>query len=180
PAVGTPSPPPPEVAPVNVTALIGEAMNKSGLLWIDVPGDRAWPAWHAWASDTAYVINGPGEQTLPWLPPEVTLLLRSKDTGGRLLRVAARAEVLPADSAAYAPAVEALRASRLNAPADVEDRWRAECTVTALRPYGPLVEGPGNMPTGNHIAKPPPTPATTATWLPKHLRGRPQRRRGTH
>jgi hypothetical protein len=72
---------------VNVTALFAEAAGKSGLLWIDVPGDRAWPAWHAWADDTVFVVSGPGEQTLPWLPDEVGLILRSKDTGGRLLSV---------------------------------------------------------------------------------------------
>ena len=70
----------------NVTALVGEAMTKSGVIWVEVPGDRAWPVWHAWVAPTAYVVNGPGEQNLPWLPEEVVLVLRSQDTGGRLLR----------------------------------------------------------------------------------------------
>ena len=39
-------------------------------------------------------MSGPGEQPLPWLPTEVRLILRSKDTGGRLLTVRAHAHVL--------------------------------------------------------------------------------------
>ena len=74
----------------NVTALVGEAMTKSGVIWVEIPGDRAWPVWHAWVAPTAYVVNGPGEQHLPWLPEEVVVVLRSQDTGGRLLRVRAR------------------------------------------------------------------------------------------
>ncbi len=85
---------------VNITALFAEAANKSGLLWIDVPGDRAWPAWHVWADDTAYVVSGPGEQSLPWLPDQVTIILRSKDTGGRLLAVRATVTTIePQDEA---------------------------------------------------------------------------------
>ena len=72
-----------ETPTTNITALVNEAMTKSGVIWIEIPGDRAWPAWHAWVAPNAYVVNGPGEQHLPWLPEEVVLVLRSQDTGGR-------------------------------------------------------------------------------------------------
>ena len=88
----TPAAPPPVPASTSaaaVAALLGEAMTKSGLLWIDVAGDRAWPAWHVWDDGAAYVVSGPGEQPLPWLPEEVRIILRSKDTGGRLLTLRA-------------------------------------------------------------------------------------------
>ena len=57
------------------------------------------PAWHVWHDDgdergpgpAAYVVSGPGEQSLPWLPDDVELILRSKETGGRLLTVRATA-----------------------------------------------------------------------------------------
>ena len=176
-------------------ALVAEAMSKSGILWIEVDGDRAWPAWFAWAGDTAYVVNGLGEQQLPWLPEDVVLVLRSKDTGGRLLRVHARAEVLAPDTPAWAHAVTALKAIRLNAVDDVEQRWRTRCAVTSLTPatsgltapggsIAPvelvgLVEGPGHYDDASGAAAPAPTRATTATWHPKHWRGRPSRRRGT-
>lgn len=165
-------------APTNVTALVSEAMTKSGLFWIEVPGDRWWPVWHAWLDGTAYVVNGPGEQHLPWLPEEVTLLLRSKDTGGRLLRVRARARVLDDREEPWRVAVDALRTRRLNSTGDVVERWRAQCAVTALTPFGNLVEGPGTYGDGSGAAPPPPTRATTARWRPWHWRGRPARRRG--
>jgi hypothetical protein len=163
----------------NVTALVGEAMTKSGVIWIEVPGDRAWPVWHAWVAPTAYVVNGPGEQHLPWLPEEVVLILRSLDTGGRLLRVRARARVLTDVEPEWQTAVAALHAGRLNAVGDVVERWRTECAVTALTPFGNPVEGPGTYADGSGAAPPPPSRATTAHWRPWHLGGRPKRRRGT-
>jgi hypothetical protein len=165
--------------PVNVTALFAEAANKSGLMWIDVPGDRAWPVWHAWGNDTVYVVSGPGEQPLPWLPDEVTLILRSKDTGGRLLAVRASVRALTPDDEGWEPAVEALKSSRLNAIDDVVARWAAECTVRALRPFGAPLQAPGDYPTRSGAAPVPPSEATTTGWRPWHLGGRPLRRRGT-
>lgn len=163
----------------NVTALVSEAMTKSGVIWVEVPGDRAWPVWHAWAAPHAYVVNGPGEQHLPWLPEEVVLVLRSKDTGGRLLRVPARATVLPAADPRWQTAVDALAPVRLNATDDVVERWRASCAVTMLSPYGAPVEGPGHYLDTSGAAPPPASRATTVTWRPWHWRGRPRRRRGT-
>ncbi len=164
-------------------ALVTEAMNKSGILWIEVPDGHAWPAWFAWEHETAYVVNGLGEQYLPWLPEWVVIVLRSKDTGGRLLRVRARAQVLIPDAPAWVRAVGALRAARLNAVDDVEQRWRTQCAVTSLTPavsgHDDLVEGPGHYDDSSGAAEPAPTRATTATWHPKHWRGRPSRRRGT-
>jgi hypothetical protein len=178
-SAGQPADEAPAAAPINVTALFGEAASKSGLLWVDIPGDRAWPVWHAWANETVYVVSGPGEQTLPWLPDEVRLILRSKDTGGRLLRVrAAVREIRPGDEE-WDIATEALKAGRLNATGDVVARWGQECTVRALRPFGPPLEGPGSYPTTSGAAPVPPSTATTAGWRPWHFRGRPLRRRGT-
>ncbi len=190
----TPTPAVAAVAPASVTevapaappapdpqeALLAEAATKSGLLWVDVPGDRAWPAWHVWVDGTAYVVSGPGEQALPELPESVVLVLRSKDTGGRLLRVAARAEPLRPEDARWEPATTALKAARLNAPVgDVVGRWAAEATVTALVPQLPLLEGPGGYDDASGAAAPAATPATTGTWHPWHLKGRPRSRRGT-
>ena len=159
PAAATAAPAPPAT---NVTALVGEAMTKSGVIWVEVPGDRAWPVWHAWVAPTAYVVNGPGEQNLPWLPEEVVLVLRSQDTGGRLLRVRARARVLTDSQSEWQTAVTALQAGRLNAVDDVVERWRAECAVTALTPFGNPVEGPGSYADGSGAAPPPPSRASVA------------------
>lgn len=168
-----------ETPAVNITALFAEAATKSGLMWVQPPEDRAWPFWHAWADDTVYAVSGPGEQTLPWLPAEVVLLLRSKDTGGRLLAVHATCEELAPQDERWAAATAALSAARLNATDDLLDRWARECTVRALKPFGPPVEAPGSYGTTSGAAPVPPSTATTTHWRPWHLRGRPRRRRGT-
>lgn len=165
-------------APLNVTALFAEAAAKSGLMWVQPPDDRAWPFWHAWADDTVYAVSGPGEQVLPWLPPEVRLVLRSKDTGGRLLTVQATVEEIRPDHALWETATTALRAGRLNATDDSVTRWAHECTVRALRPFGSPVEAPGSYATTSGSAPVPPSEATTTHWRPWHWRGRPRRRRG--
>lgn len=164
--------------PLNLSALLGEAMTKSGLLWIDVADDRTWPAWHAWDGTTAFVVSGPGEQPLPWLPKEVNLILRSKDTGGRLLTTRAHAVVLPPGTAEWDSAAELLRASRLNAVDDVLSRWANECTITALTPFGSPLESPGAYGARDLRAEPARTTATTTSWRPWHWKGRDRSRRG--
>jgi hypothetical protein len=75
----------PAAVSVNVTRLIHEAAGKSGLLWVRLPDGGTHPVWHVWHDDgdergtgpAAYVVSGPGEQSLPWLPDEVELILRS-------------------------------------------------------------------------------------------------------
>jgi hypothetical protein len=167
-----------DTAPVNITALFAEAANKSGVMWVQPPGDRAWPFWHAWVEDTVYAVSGPGEQYLPWLPPEVVLILRSKDTGGRLLSVHATVEEVRPDDPRWEAVTDALKSARLNATDDVVARWAAECTVRAFHPFGAPIEAPGSYSTGSGAAPVPPTAATTTRWRPWHLRGRPRRRRG--
>lgn len=171
----TPAAPPPVPASTSaaaVAALLGEAMTKSGLLWIDVAGDRAWPAWHVWDDGAAYVVSGPGEQPLPWLPEEVRIILRSKDTGGRLLTLRAHTHVLEPGSPEWDKAAELLRASRLNAVDDSLTRWAETCTVTALVPFDPPIEAPGAYAAGDARSAPARTAATTTSWRPWHWRGR--------
>ena len=164
----------------DLSALLSEAAKKSGLLWIDIPGGRSWPAWHVWLEDSAYVVTGPGEQTLPALPADVTVTFRSKDTGGRLVKVAAHASVVTPQDPRWDDVTTALKASRLNAPAgDTIARWATEATVYALAPRGDALEAPGSYSPESGVAQPATTPATTLTWRPWHLHGRPKWRRGT-
>ncbi len=156
----------------SVAALVSEAMSKSGLLWIDVRGDRAWPAWHVWDDGAAYVVSGPGEQPLPWLPEEVGLILRSKDTGGRLLTMRAHTHVLEPGTPEWDKAGELLRSSRLNAIDDSLTRWAMSCTLTALVPFDAPIEAPGAYAAGDPRAAPARTAATTTSWRPWHWRGR--------
>jgi hypothetical protein len=157
---------------VNASALVSEAMSKSGIIWVDVPGDRPWPVWHVWVEDTAYVVNGPGEQDLPWLPSEVSLILRSRDTGGRLVTVRALTKVLEPGTPEWGAAAEALKAERLNATDDSLTRWAQSCTITAMHPFDAPIEGPGGYAADDRRAPAPDTPATTRGWKPWHWRGR--------
>lgn len=168
--------PGPPARHVNLSALLAEAASKSGVIWVEVPGERAHAVWHEWVDGAFLVVSGPGEQHLPWLPEEVTVALRSKDTGARLLRVHARVERVDPGTDDWAQAAETLRAGRLNAVGDVLSRWAAECTIHRIRPYGSPADS-FDAPTGeDERSAPPGSAGTTATWRPWHLRGRPQRR----
>jgi hypothetical protein len=159
-------------APLDLAALINEAMNKSDLMWIDVTDDRVWPAWHVWDDGTAYVVSGPGEQPLPWLPKEVRLILRSKDTGGRLLTIRAKTEIIYPGMPEWDHAAALLKAERLNAPDDSVTRWAEHGTITALVPFGAPLESPGDYSAADLRAVPARTTATTTAWRPWHWGGR--------
>ena len=163
-------------------ALLAEAAGKSGLVWLRPHGQqRAWPAWHVWSSGAVLVVSGPGEQELPPLDGPVDLVLRSKDTGGRLLTVTATASTLAPDDGAWPAAAEALAASRLNSahsPAALVDHWRssgAVVTRVAPLPDAEPVEAPGHYDEGSGAAAPVPSPATTSGWRPWHAGGRRRR-----
>lgn len=162
---------------INLSALLTEAAAKSGVIWIEAPDERARAVWYEWQDGAFLVVSGPGEQTLPWLPETVTVALRSKDTGGRLLRVHARVERIDPSSPGWAEVAETLRAGRLNATGDVLRRWADECTIHRIRPYGMPTESFADPTGDDERAAPPAGAGTTATWRPWHWRGRPQRRR---
>jgi hypothetical protein len=173
---------------VNVTRLTHEALSKSGLLWVRVPGGGGTHAvWHVWHDDgdprgtgpAAYVVSGPGEQSLPWLPDDVELILRSKDTGGRLLTVHATVRELTPEDDGWDAAVELLRPERLNAVGDVAQRWAASCTIHVLTPHGRPVEQPGSYGDDSGAGPVRPAAGATARWRPWHWRGRAGARRNT-
>ena len=140
---------------VSVTALLAEAAGKSDIMWVDVPGERSFPVWYAWVTDRFYVVSGEGEQLLPRLPEVVRLILRSKDSGGRLLTVNATAHLLAPHTPSWETAVAA--------------RWAESGAVHALHPFGPPVEAPGAHPDDAGRSPLAPAPATTVGWRPWHL-----------
>lgn len=176
------SSPPPH--PLHVTRLLGEAASKSSIMWIAVPGGGTHPVWFVWHDDgdprgagpSLYVVSGPGEQNLPSLPPEVDVIFRSKDSGGRLLTTAAATREISPDDPEWGAAAEVLRAERLNATSDVVQRWRESATIHVLSPHG----RPVPPDSGSHLEQIQPGTATTASWRPWHWRGRPASRRGTN
>lgn len=185
--------------PSTQDALLAEAAGKSGLVWLRRNGEqRWWPAWHVWHEGAVVVVSGPGEQELPDLDGggsdgprtdgprtdgglllrsvDVELLLRSKDSGARLLTVPARAQRLDPLSPQWQAAAEALAASRLNsahAPAGLPAHWReVTAVITRVSPAGTALEQPGSYDPASGAAAPAASAATTSGWRPWHARGR--------
>lgn len=175
---------PGESAEVNVTRLLAEAATRSDVAWLRLPDGSTHPMWFVWHDDgdlrgpgpVIHVVSGPGEQTLPWLPPEVEVILRSKDSRNRLLTVAASVTEIRPDSPRWDAAVAVLRAERLNAIGDVRARWRESSTIHLIAPHGRLLAA-ADQGVDRRLVEP--SPGTTAGRSPWHWRGRPQRRRGT-
>src|SRR5215211_4554150 len=146
--------------------LVEEATKKTGLVWIAMPGERPWPAWHHWHDGAAYVITGGQEQPLPGLADgglaEVTV--PSKDAGGRLVAWVATVHEVPPDSDLWRAVVPAMHTKRLNAPDGERQpgRWARECALLRLEPTGEVV--PARQDSG--AAAPLPTAATTSGPLP--------------
>ncbi len=163
-----------------VRALVEEACRKSALVWVEVPGDRARAAWHAWHDGAVCLVTGGGEHSLPGLAPggPVRVTVRSKDKGGRLVTFTGEVEQIPADDERWHGTAAALHAVRLN-PHDGEQqpqRWAREAQVWRITPTGDVPELPGAMPTGSLAAPPPPSKAATRTPRPLRLGRRPRRR----
>lgn len=167
-------------------ALTAEVSKKSGVCWLryaapgapDGPSTHA--AWHVWLEDSLYVVSGGNEQPLPGIVDVDTIevIMRSKDSGGRLLTWVGRASVVrPADDL-WGPVTAALVGERLNlddlttAAAD----WAERSVVTRIEPTGTLRERPGELTDEAHLATPRQTPATTRGPLPKVLHRRVKRR----
>ncbi|WP_338740675.1 hypothetical protein [Actinomadura luteofluorescens] len=155
-------------------ALLEEAAKKSGLLWLDLPGlPQPRAAWHVWHDGSAYVLTGgEGEQPLPGLPEaaRVTVILRSKDKGGRLLTFGAEVERVEPGSPLWDEVAPVLAKERLNArthEGQVET-WAEESWIVRLTPADEVVEAGGEYTT----VRPVPTPATTAGAPPRLYGGK--------
>lgn len=155
-------------------ALVAEAAKKSGLLWLDLPGlPQPRAAWHVWHDGSAYVLTGgDGEQPLPGLPEseQVTVILRSKDKGGRLVSFVADAEPVEPGSELWDAVTPLLAKDRLNAASHEGqvERWAAESWVIRLTPAHETATASD----GYATVRPVPTPATTAGGPPRMLGGK--------
>jgi hypothetical protein len=99
--------------------------------------------------DAAYVLTGPGEQDVPGLgdAPLVTVSVASKDTGGLLVRWAARVGRVEPGSAEWSAIIGALLAGRLNEPErpggpSPAERWAQSGNVYRLTPDEKTDTGP--------------------------------------
>jgi hypothetical protein len=163
-------------------ALVEEACRKSAMAWLQPAGQpRAVAAWHVWVDTAMYVVSDGLEQPLPAMPDgePVTVIVRSKDKGTRLVTWVAVASRVEPGTPDWDAVVPELHAKRLNPPDGEAQpaRWAAESTVTRLSPTGVVREGPGRMSARSHAAAPPDSPATTRGALPFMVGRRARRRR---
>lgn len=158
-------------------ALVEEAAKKSDLLWLDLPGlPQPRAAWHVWHEGSAYVLTGgEGEQPLPGLPEsaQVTVILRSKDKGGRLVTFVADAEPVEPGSELWDAVTPQLAKDRLNAASHEGqvERWATDSWVIRLTPATEVAEAAEEYAT----VRPVPTPATTAGAPPRLIGGKRRR-----
>ncbi|MCW2915575.1 MAG: hypothetical protein JWN52_3643 [Actinomycetia bacterium] len=160
------------------TALIKEAVKKSGMLWIglpELPQPRA--AWHLAHDGSVYVLTGgEGEQPLPGLPQAdtVPVTVRSKDKGGRLVTWVAEVSLVEPGSEEWDIIVPLLAKERLNAVTHEgqTELWARESYVVRLTPTGEVTEVPGRQPDDYATVRPVPTPATTAPKNPFMVGGK--------
>ncbi|TDD95668.1 hypothetical protein [Actinomadura rubrisoli] len=159
-------------------ALVEEAAKKSGLLWLDLPGlPQPRAAWHVWHEGSAYVLTGgDGEQPLPGLPDadRVTVIVRSKDKGGRLVSFTAACEPVEPGTALWDAVAPQLAKDRLNSSshAGQVERWATESWIVRLTPTGEITEAPGGYSDDYATVRPVPTPATTAGPPPRMFGGK--------
>lgn len=129
---------PADETPPPVGRLVHEALSKSSVLWVGATPDEAVAAWFAYHDEQVLLVTGPGEQPLPFLGDEASIVLRGKDSRARLAALPCAVRVLPVDDPAWPDAAAALAAERLNAdvlPAELPQRWAdTGVTVLALAP----------------------------------------------
>jgi hypothetical protein len=125
------------------TAVLDEALKKSTVAWVEVPGEggtggRAVPVWYGTLDGRVYVLTGGSEQQIPGLAEaeRVVLSARSKEQQSLVAEVEAAARVVPPSDPLYARVAPVLLPRRLNLR-DGEravERWRKESTLVELTP----------------------------------------------
>jgi hypothetical protein len=125
------------------TDVLDEALKKSTVVWVEVPGEggtggRTVPVWYGTLDGRVYVLVGGSEQHVAGLAEatRVVLVARSKEQQSLVAEVEASARVVAPDDPLYARVAPVLLPRRLNLRDGEEavDRWRKECTLVELTP----------------------------------------------
>ena len=138
--------PVPSSSPELVLALLAESAKKSRVCWLTFSGEDARAdvqaraprlVWHAWYDGALLVLSGE-DQRLPGIDSATTaeVVMRSKDTGARLVGWTGTVEVVDPDDERWETHAAALLAVRLNLPdpAAALDAWRADATIVRIVP----------------------------------------------
>ena len=166
------------------TALIAELGKKTGVCWLryaerESTSPRERPAWHVWYDDALHLVAGGKEQELPGIADaeRVEVVMRSKESGGRLVTWVGSVSVVEPGDEAWEDVTTALVADRLNLDdlATAKQEWADGSVVVRIDPTGEVLEQPGELSDAAHSATPPPTPATTRGALPRVLHRRQRR-----
>ena len=130
----------PVASPQLRLALAQEALRRSTVLWLGLPGS-ATPrlAWYVWIDGAACLVHEGREQLLPGLGDLTTveISLRSKDKGSLLVRIDAHVERLEIGGTEWVAVAAELHARR-QSPPDGEGqpaRWAEQSRITRLRPF---------------------------------------------
>jgi hypothetical protein len=125
-----------------VSALAAELARVTGVCWVRVRG-RSHPVWHAWDDGALCLVSGGAEQPLPDIEDgaRVEVVMRSKDTGGRLLTWAGTASVVRPGDAAWTATTAALakRRQNLRDPSTAAEDWARDSVVRRIVPTGEAV-----------------------------------------
>lgn len=125
------------------TDVLDEALKKSTVVWVEVPGEggtdgRAVPVWYGTLDGRVYVLVGGSEQHVAGLAEatRVVLVARSKEQQSLVAEVEASARVVAPGDPLYDRVAPVLLPRRLNLRDGEEavDRWRKECTLVELTP----------------------------------------------
>jgi hypothetical protein len=123
-------------------ALVAELARKSGLCWLRYDG-RDHAVWHVWHDDALCLVSGGDEQPLPDIRDgeRVEVVMRSRDTGGRVLTWVGRVSVVRPGNETWAGTTAALVAGRLNLrdPSGAAERWASSSVVRRIVPTGELL-----------------------------------------
>ena len=134
---------PPYPTGSDAAAVLDEALKKSTVVWIEVPGEggtggRAVPAWYGTLDGHVYVLTGGSEQHIRGLAEadRVVLVARSKELQSLVAQVEASVRVVPPDDPLFARVTAVLLPRRLNLRdgEQAPERWRKECTLVELTP----------------------------------------------
>jgi hypothetical protein len=123
---------------VVLQALVPESAKKSRVCWLSWASGAPRLAWHAWYDDALVVVSGDPGQVLGGLEAAETVdvILRSKDTGGRLVRWTGSVAVIDPEDERWDGHAAALLAVRLNLPdpAAAAAGWRTDATIVRITP----------------------------------------------
>lgn len=116
--------------------LMDEAMRRSGVVWVSVPGRAPRVVWHVWHDSADHVLHGGGEQDVPGLAEAATaeVTVRVKSTGANIGTWSALVSVVEPGSDDWAALEPLLRKARWHAEPDPTERWRTGSTLTRLTP----------------------------------------------